>query len=150
MKKYFIAVLLLFIPCVTYALTMCARDNSLVISLDSGVVGANKTGANNPEYLWSVGFSYGTLVGEATCLSANEAERDLKDIPKGLHGKDDTSTDRLSCYCRMTHPALSGWAYTAKFTNTYDCHNTCAAYCARNINAGDTSTRKRLFNTIGK
>lgn len=150
MKKYLIAVLLLFIPCVTYALTMCARDNSLVISLASGVVGANKTGVNNPEYLWSVGFSYGTLVGEATCLSANEVERDLKDIPKGLHGKDNTSTDRLYCYCRMTHPALSGWGGSNKFVSAYDCINTCASYCARNVNAGDTYLRKALFNSIGR
>lgn len=150
MKKYIIAVLILFIPCVTYALTMCARDNSLVISLDSGVVGANKIVANNPEYLWSVGFSYGTLVGEATCLSGNEAERDLKDIPKGLHGKDNTSTDRLYCYCRMTHPALSGWGWSNSFVSSQDCMNNCAAYCARNVNAGATYLRKALFNSIGR
>ena len=150
MKKYIIAVLILFIPCVTYALTMCARDNSLVISLDPRVVGANKTVAYNSEYLWSVGFSYGTLVGEATCLSANEVERDLKDIPKGLHGKDNTSTDRLYCYCRMTHPALSGWGGSNIFASSQDCMNNCAAYCARNVNAGDTYLRKALFNSIGR
>ena len=149
MKKYIIAVLILFIPCVTYALTMCARDNGLVISLNANISG-NSAGVNNSEFTWAVKYDYGTVLGEGTCLSGNEAEQSLDNIQKGLHGYDNTSTARTLCYCRLTHPALSRWKYSTRFTSLSDCRGNCASYCARNASAGDTSLRVAMFNSIGK
>lgn len=149
MKKYIIAVLLLFIPCVTYALTMCARDNSLIVALNPNITGIS-AGYNNSEFTWAVKYDYGTLLGEGTCLSVNEVERSLDNIEKGLHGYDNTSTERTECYCRLKHPALSRWTPSTHFTNLYDCKNNCALYCTRTASQGDNSVRRAMFNSIGR
>ena len=150
MKKYLIAVLLLFIPCVTYALTMCARDNSLVVALNPSVVGGATSAINRNEYIWRVNFTYGTIIGEATCLSETEKENvSLSDYPKGLHGKDERSENRLYCYCRMTHPALSAWVHVISYSSAEECIN-CTGFCAQTAAGSRISINTRLFNSIGK
>ena len=160
MKKYLIAVLLLFIPCVTYALTMCARDNSLVISLAQGLRGKGYEG-NNKEFTWGVDFEFGKILGEATCLSeaaggapgtvysyinAN-GEMLSYDIPAGLYNVDKDGNERGYCWCRMKHPALSRWCYTKLDTeNSQWCKNNCVTYCAIRINAGQLN----CYGGIGK
>ena len=149
MKKYILATLILFIPRVTYALTMCARDDSLVVALNPNLTGSI-VGVNNPEFTWSVKYDYGTVLGEGTCLSANEAEQSLDNIEKGLHGYDNTGTARMDCYCRLKHPALSRWTYSTPFTSVSDCRNYCGTYCARSASQGDTRVRTAMFNSIGR
>lgn len=109
MKRLIVAVLLL-LPCVAWAVTMCARDDSLVISLVPGIGGSDST-YNAAEYTWHANFSYGTILGEATCLSAAEGGEGSKqfaftntsgemlsyDVPKGLHGTDDNGNERGFC-----------------------------------------------------
>ena len=149
MKKYIIAVLLLFIPCVTYALTMCARDNSLVVALNANLIG-NSAGVNASEFTWAVKYDYGTVLGEGTCLSVNEVEQSLDNIEKGLYGYDNTGVARTDCYCRLKHPALSRWTHSTHFTNLSDCRNACVDYCTRSASGGDTRFRVAMFNSIGR
>ena len=174
MKKYLIAVLLLFIPCVTYALTMCARDNSLVVALNGGIPGTTSS-YSDPEDIWRVNFEYGTIIGEATCLSKTETgggpgpatayreyyhykningEMISQDIPKGLTGHDADGNHRSYCMCRMTHPALSRWVFYEKMDNS---NLNCMDYCPRNCATGAQSNnaiklqvRVHMFESIGK
>ena len=141
MKKYIIAVLLLFIPCVTYALTMCARDNSLVISLVPGTFITKNY--KNSEGIWNRVLNYGTILGESTCLSEEEAERLSKDTPKGLKGVDDKGVVRDHVACRLTHPALSDWIIVNIRT---DCSVHNAMFCS-DVNLISTAT---YINAIGQ
>ena len=147
MKKYIIAVLLLFIPCVTYALTMCARDNSLVVALNSSENGINYFTDPN-EWIWYANFDYGRILGEATCLSWNEVSLLSQDTPKALRGVDAGNSTRLNCYCRITHPALSNWHLLESITG-----NECSAYCLSRCAVyfvQRSALRSSLFNAIGK
>ena len=170
MKKYILATLILFIPCVTYALTMCARDNSLVVALNSGIAGDNTQTFKRDEFTWRVNFEYGTILGEATCLSEAEGgkpsgsagvmtnvdgEMLSHDIPKGYKGTSpanadnpELSTERGHCWCRMTHPASSRWVFQSP-TNAAGCSLNCANYCATYA-SNYASWRSAMFNSIGK
>lgn len=159
MKKYIIAVLILFIPCVTYALTMCARDNSLVVALNSGIAG-DSTAADVNDWTWRTDFSYGALVGEATCLNPtnghpqndtitgltvrNDGTNVPNDFPKGMQG-----TQNFFCWCRITHPINTIWVYSNRFANGAACTNDCTTYCANTVQ-GNLSMRKAMFNSIGR
>jgi hypothetical protein len=136
MKKYIIAVFVFFVPCVTHAITMCARNNTLVGSLlpTSSVVSA---GFSATEPLWRVVFPWGTIFGEATLLSEAEGGKPgvlfgitnvdgnmiPMDTPAGLVGDDANGNPRIYCWCRMTHPMVSRWMSVNYKTG--DCKNQC-------------------------
>lgn len=172
MKKYIIAVLILFIPCVTYALTMCARDDSLVVALNGDVNGSSST-YNASEFTWRADYNYGTILGEATCLSEAEGGKPSNatdnsgvmtnvdgemlshDIPKGYKGTSpantenpELSTERRYCWCRMTHPAISRWVFRYS-NNAAHCSDNCALSCAANA-FSNVGLRSAMFNSIGK
>ena len=135
MKKILFVLLMLLIPCVGGALTMCVRDSSLVVSLDQSI-GGSTNGNNAAEMLWWTEFSYGRIYGEATCLSEAEGGKPSgsvgvitnvdgvmlsQDLPAGLKNKDADGNDRGYCWCRMTHPASSRWVFF---------NSSSASYCA--------------------
>lgn len=142
MKKYIIAMLLLFIPCVTYALTMCARDNSLVISLVSGIV--KDYSWNQGEFTWRMNFDYGTLLGEATCLSDAEVEKISSDTPTALYGLDPDGNPRGNCYCRLAHPALSAWQLVIGNQSSEYCRLNCSRNCPYLSNTNQTGYFKSI------
>lgn len=124
MKKYIIVVFVFFVPCVTHAITMCARNNSLVGSVTSWAASNSVTGHfSNTEPFWRVVAPFGTIFGEATKLSASEGGEPSKqysitningkmipmDTPAGLVGDDANGNPREYCWCRMTHPMISRW-----------------------------------------
>ena len=165
MKKYIIATILFFVPCIAYAITMCARDDSLVVALNYEVDGTSNS-YNPSEFTWRADFPYGTLLGEATCLARNEnglgggigspyifqsGNMLSYDIPKALHGSNNGYT-RGNCWCRITHPALSRWVFLREYAvNSGNlCTTNCAHDCSLIYNNPDYyPLRKGLFNAIG-
>ena len=162
MKKVLFAFLLLLIPCVGGALTMCVRDSSLVVSLDQSINGS-ANGNNASEMVWWAEFSYGRIYGEATCLSAAEGGKPSgsmgvitnadgvmlsQDVPSGLKNKDADGNDRGYCWCKMTHPAYSRWVFYYSYSASA-CASDCANYCG--IHARYTAAlRTGLFGSVGK
>ena len=156
MKKVLFAFLLLLIPCVGDALTMCVRDSAMVVSLDPAVAGSSYK-YNASEMVWSVTFPYGTIYGEATCLSATDGtpSENTMGVYTNSRGEmlphGDTFTQRLDggyCWCRMTHPAYSRWV----FSNSRSA-STCASYCAyscASIARSNAALRSGLFGSVGK
>ena len=162
MKKVLFAFLLLLIPCVGGALTMCVRDSSLVVSLDQSINGS-ANGNNASEMVWWAEFSYGRIYGEATCLSAAEGGKPSgsmgvitnadgvmlsQDVPSGLKNKDADGNDRGYCWCRMTHPASSRWVFNDS-RSASDCASNCAYYCAGRAHSL-AALRSGLFGSVGK
>jgi hypothetical protein len=150
---------------------MCARDNSLVVALNSSISGDNTASYNINEFTWRVNFEYGTILGESTCLSAAEggdgtggsgsiinSNGDMipQSVPKGRSGQSDPNPDnpdldrnRVYCWCRMTHPAMSRWVFR-EHRGTM-CAHTCAEYCSVASGVNNVSNlRKAMFNSIGK
>ena len=162
MKKVLIVGLMLLMPCVGGALTMCVRDSSLVVSLDQSI-GGTTNGNNASEMLWWTEFSYGRIYGEATCLSEAEGgkpsgsmgvitnsngEKLSQDIPAGLKNKDADGNDRGYCWCRMTHPAYSRWVFDNS-SSASRCASNCANDCGRNAQTY-AALRGGLFGSVGK
>ena len=125
MKKYILVFLILFTPCVTHAITMCARNNTLVGSLREWNSISHEVEENfsRTEPYWRIVTPFGTIFGEATKLSAAEGGEPSRDhaitnvdgkmIPMdtlaGLTGDDANGNPREYCWCRMTHPMISRW-----------------------------------------
>ena len=162
MQKVLIVGLMLLMPCVGGALTMCVRDSSLVVSLDQSI-GGTTNGNNASEMLWWTDFSYGRIYGEATCLSEAEGGKPSgsqgvitnsngkmlsQDIPAGLKNKDADGNDRGYCWCRMTHPASSRWVFN-RSDSASNCASDCARSCGSYAQVG-AALRGGLFGSVGK
>ena len=156
MNKILIAGLMLLMPYVANALDMCVRDSAMVVSLDPAVGGSSYK-SNASEMTWAAVFSYGTIYGEATCLS--DADGTPSENTMGVYTNskgemlpnDDTFVQRKDggrCWCRMTHPASSRWVFNNSSSASYcasNCANGCGYY-ARNRAA----LRSGLFGSVGK
>ena len=80
-----------------------------------------------------------------------------QDIPKGYRGTSpvntenpELSTQRIYCWCRMTHPAMSRWVFNRE---TAYCANSCTDYCANYVNTSngiDMYQRINIFRSIGQ
>ncbi len=163
MKKVLIVGLMLLMPCVGGALTMCVRDSSLVVSLDQSI-GGTTNGNNASEMLWWTEFSYGRIYGEATCLSEAEGGKPSggqgvytndkgQMLPQdealaGRTGQDADGNDRGYCWCKMTHPASSRWVFAYSGSASY-CASNCANYCGLYAQ-GRAALRGGLFGSVGK
>ena len=161
MKK----IALIFLICVmqpAFATEMCARNNMIVVPLDSNV-GGSTSSYNQAEMVWSATFPYGVISGEATCLSAAEGGKpsgsmgsytnvdgDMleQSVPAGLRHYDADNNDRGYCWCRMTHPASSRWVIGISHSASY-CASSCAYYCA-SIAHSNAAVRSGLFGSVGK
>ena len=127
MKKI-VLILCLFVTLPTIATEMCARNDTIVIPLDSNV-GGTSNGNNAAEATWWAIFSYGRIYGLSTCLSAAEGGKPSGSmgvytndkgqmLPQdealaGRTGKDADGNDRGYCWCKMTHPAYSRWVFSS-------------------------------------
>ncbi len=163
MKKviYLLVGVLLSLPSV--ATEMCARNDTIVIPLDSNV-GGSYNGSNGAEHTWWTIFSYGRIYGLSTCLSAAEGGTpsggmgsytniDGNMLPQdealaGRTGQDPDGNDRVYCWCKMTHPASSRWVFNNS-RSASACASTCADYCGGSAQNYAT-LRSGLFGSVGK
>ena len=162
MKKI-VLILCLFMTIPVMATEMCARNDTIVIPLDSNV-GGTSNGNNAAEATWWAIFSYGRIYGLSTCLSAAEGGKPSGSmgvytndkgqmLPQdealaGRTGQDADGNDRGYCWCKMTHPAYSRWvfAYSAPASG---CVSNCASHCG-NYAQRNAALRSGLFGSVGK
>ena len=156
MKRVLFILVMMIIPCVGGALTMCVRDSAMVVSLDPAVGGTGYK-QNAAEMVWSTTFSYGTIYGEATCLSATDGtpSENTMGVYTNSRGemlpRGDTLAQRLDggyCWCRMTHPASSRWVFGTS-DSASNCASGCAYYCGYNARS-NAALRSGLFGSVGK
>lgn len=134
----------LVLPICAYATDMCARDDTMVLVFDSNVGGAGST-LNQVEWSWVASYTYGRIQGESTCISTQEKQNG--DIQPGLSGTDANGNPRGSCFCKMTHPVVSGWVETQAWGMdgcVLNCVYSCGQAAGSNINV-----RQRLFDSVG-
>ena len=164
MKK---VLLILFCLCVcgySYATTMCARNDTVVVSLDSQTSGTGN-GNDAIEWTWFSTFSYGRVSGEATCLSAAEGlgrtgamgayygtgeySSTFIDTVKGLQDYDADGAERRYCWCKMTHPAVSRWVFYYDGGSASNCASNCADGCGNGVRRR-ADLRSGVFGSVGK
>ena len=161
MKKIILILCLVSFPAV--ATEMCARNDTIVIPLDS-TVGGTSSSYNTTESMWWAIFDYGRIYGVSTCLSAAEGGKpsvstgvytndkgqmlSQEDALAGRSGQDADGNDRIYCWCKMTHPAYSRWVFTYSNSASF-CASNCANGCGT-IAQSNAALRSGLFGSVGK
>ena len=152
--------MLFCLPCI--ATEMCARNDTVIIPLEAANNGISY-GSNNNEFTWWVDFDFGRVYGYSTCLSADEglgrtgtmgAYYGTGDYAKtpitaepGLKGTDTNGNDRKYCWCKMTHPVSSLWAFYNARGSAADCASFCTLNCGINVQY-DAALRSGLFGSV--
>lgn len=171
MNKIICFICLVFISLGAYATEMCAHRDTTVVPIDATVNSIAGGGFDKVEWVWFNNYSYGKIYGTATCLSLQEirdivGDQNIKYIyfPYILPTDDyelmgrseyyngDTSNseyERKYCFCKLTHPMSSQWAFNSGISSASTCKDFCADYCVRNSHAG-VDFRTILFRSIGK
>ncbi|MBP3544856.1 MAG: hypothetical protein J6J82_00935 [Alphaproteobacteria bacterium] len=163
MIKKILCVLCILMCVPAFATEMCARNDTIVIPLDSNVKGTSN-GNNAAEATWWAIFSYGRIYGLSTCLSAAEGGKpsggqgsytnsDGNMLPQdealaGRTGQDPDGNDRGYCWCKMTHPASSRWVFHYS-SSASRCASACANDCGIHAHY-NAALRSGLFGSVGK
>ena len=150
MKKAHILILLaLTAPTVSPAATMCSKNDTTTIVLDPSIGGTGYS-YSQAQSTWWTWFSYGTVRGISACLSSNNGKSmggtvaDLHDNNALVVGGE---TNGQYCWCRMTHPALSLWAFYNDSGSAGLCAGICAYYCGNYVRIA-SALRAGLFGSV--
>ena len=164
MKKI-ILVLMLIVGGAAVATEMCARNDTVVVPLDSTVAGTGSD-HNLQESIWFTDFPYGRIYGLATCLSEAEGGKPLTaaqgsflnasgemlppdDNLAGRFNQDADGNARMYCWCKMTHPMSSRWVFCDSWPDAVSCASYCGFRCGRH-GQSSAALRSGLFGSVGK
>lgn len=145
MIKKFLLLVFCISPIYSFAMDLCARDDTMVFVLD-GVIEKEKQGYSGAESIWWVDFAFGRISGEMTCLSGEESKN--TNIEAGLYGTDENGNERRQCWCRMTHPFLSDWVPNNGTESAEACERQCT--CDYYVGLPNSGLRKKLFDSVGR
>lgn len=171
MKKIFI-ILCCFGILSAHATEMCARDDTVVISLDATLEPGTTLFTSATEAMFARSFAYGTLVFATGCFSLSDVRQIQGDATitgrpeilstsdedlignSGWYNGDESNPDneRKLCYYQLIHPMLSKWhadKYGAGFKTAIECSNGCTGFVNSRM-LGRQDWRELLFDTIGR
>ena len=141
-----LGLMLFAIPAV--AVSVCAKDSVVTVVLDPSIDGASYT-YNNSTRTWKTVFSYGNVSGISTCVSI--APTGSQNITKTTDGTPLLATGGETagryCWCKMTHPMSSLWAFHYAHGDAATCASYCAARCGGHVQ-DDASLRSGLFGSV--
>ena len=153
MKKIALIILtMITIP--TYATTMCAANDSVGIILDPSItIKSYSKDANMGTWLaWSDSW---TVYGVSACLNSNKGKGMGGTVPH-LHDTDNDGNDHLVtggekygryCWCRLTHPVSSLWAFNFDGGSASYCASYCAYFCGYRVQ-DNVALRAGLFGSV--
>ena len=163
MRKIIFACAFVFVGGVSHATEMCARNDTVIVPLESANNGLSH-GYNTNEFTWWVDFDFGRIYGYSTCLSADEGlgrtsgtgayygtgeyANTFIDAEPGLSGNDANGNERKYCWCKMTHPASSRWGFVIVNGTASACVLHCARLCGLYVQT-DTAVRGGVFGSVG-
>ena len=137
----------------SFATTMCVQDDNVAVILDPSNNGNNNSYDNNVG-TWSTTFSWGTVSGISACLTSSQGKSmggtvsQLTDEGVRVIGGERNDTTRKYCWCKMTHPAVSLWAFHITNSSASECASTCAGRCGNYV-LDSSSLRAGLFGSVG-
>ena len=149
MKKTWVTgIMMMMFAIPALAVSVCAKDSIVAVVLDP-TIGGNSYTYNNSTGVWKTVFSYGNVSGISTCVST---------APTGGRGSVKTSagtaldspggeTSGGYCWCKMTHPMSSLWAFFGDLGVASACASNCAYGCGNYVRAS-ADLRSGLFGSV--
>ena len=136
MKKTYIisAIIGLMIALPALAVSVCTKDSIVSVVLDPDV-GGNSYTYNNATGVWKTVFSYGNVSGISTC-SASKPSGGMGAIRTTDGEYLDAQGGVVSgqyCWCKMTHPMSSLWAFRDDRGSASSCASGCTYYCGYGV-----------------
>ena len=150
MKKTYIisAIIGLMIALPALAVSVCTKDSIVSVVLDPDVGGSSYT-YNNATGVWKTVFSYGNVSGISTC-SASKPSGGMGAI-RTVDGEYlDAAGGAVSgqyCWCKMTHPMSSLWAFAYDYGSASGCASGCTYGCGNRVQ-NDVALRAGLFGSV--
>ena len=140
MKKFLIIIAGLIITAPSYATTMCTINESVGVVLDPSITikGSNRNDTMGTWWAWSDSW---TVYGISACLNSNNG-KSMGGTVAHLHDTDNDGNDHLVtggekygryCWCRLTHPVSSLWAFDYVYGSASDCASNCAHHCGGRV-----------------
>lgn len=146
MKKVLIYACMIFVPCVAFAATMCAKNNTLVIALDPAVAPSSYSGSGSA---WTATFSSGVFKGVSTCVASkggSMGSTTTGGVPlTAARGE----TSGQYCWCKLVHPVASRWVFNNDNGSASNCAGNCANNCGNNVQ-NNSSMRVGLFGSVSQ
>ena len=148
MKRVMVILGLMLFAIPAVAVSVCARDSIVTVVLDPSI-GGNSYTYNNSTGTWKTVFSYGNVSGISTCTST---------APSGSMGTTKTSagtplnavggeTGGQYCWCKMTHPMSSLWAFYDDYGSASYCASYCTSSCGYYVRS-NAALRGGLFGSV--
>ena len=154
MKKFLIIIAGLIITAPSYATTMCTINDSVGVVLDPSITikGSNRNDTMGTWWAWSDSW---TVYGISACLNSNNG-KSMGGTVAHLHDTDNDGNDHLVtggekygryCWCRLTHPVSSVWAFAYDRGSASNCVSRCTSGCGEAVH-GYVALREGLFGSV--
>ena len=138
----FLFILVVCASVAVHAATMCVRDDTIMVVLDTTKYQTSSS-FNRNEMTWSITFPYGTITGVASCNATANTSTGVSDANMA------TYTTGKYCWCKMLKPVASKWIFYSDMNYVHTCDESCARNCANHFGPENSiSQRTRLFNSI--
>ena len=130
--RVILGLMLFAIPAV--AVSVCAKDSVVTVVLDPSINGNSYT-HNNSTGTWKTVFSYGNVSGISTCTStAPSGSMGSVKTKDGAHlSASGGETGGQYCWCKMTHPMSSLWAFNRDRGSASNCASNCTGDCGHAV-----------------
>ncbi len=156
MKKIFICVLTIMMTMSSYATTMCAADDTVAVVLDPSVSITSYT-YDNTMGTWKAWSAQGTVHGISACLNSNQGKSRGGTVARLTDTNNEGETNLVVgsekygryCWCRLTHPVSSLWAFGYDNGSASDCASYCTIYCGAYVR-DYAALRGGLFGSVAQ
>ena len=139
MRKFLLSIIAIFITFSAYAGAMCSDTDYVTLVLDPYINGTNYT-YNAAAMTWTTIFPYGNVSGVAVC-------NDTGGSYAVASNNEQYDTGGVKCWCKMTHPAVSRWVFSASYSSASDCAGSCAPDCGIRVRV-NSGFRSGVFGSV--
>ena len=147
--KYVLLAIMMIISAPVLAVSVCAKDSVVTVVLDPTIAGTSYT-HNNSTGVWKTVFSYGNVSGISTCVPDAPSDSKGSITTKETGGYLDAvggATTGQYCWCKMTHPMSSLWAFHYDDGSVASCASRCADRCGLYVQHA-AALRSGLFGSV--
>ena len=154
MKKICIFLVLITMAIPVHATTMCAANDTVAIVLDPSlsITSYNKNATMRTWWAWN---AQGTVYGISACLNSTQGKSRGGTVARLTDTDNNGNTNLVTgsetygryCWCRLTHPVSSLWAFNLGHGSAASCASDCANYCGFYVQY-NTDLRVGLFGSV--
>ena len=136
MQKISIMIISILMPIVGYCASMCTPANTYVAVLSYEYDGTEST--YDTDGNWTVTFDYTTYGLNSTTGNTVRGVSSCNEVPGTLNSvagyiSASTLDSGKYCWCEMTKPLISEWAFIHEYADASSCAQSCTGLCANNV-----------------